>query len=362
MKEDFKIGDVVIVTRIDFTDEEWLGIGRVHINFNIGDEFEISQLTTDKKGLKCKDLSGNYFYLSIGFELKSECNQKINEKGMQELMLDVLNKTYNNPILRRTTVPLFMSNPGIGKTNVTEKFIKDFIEIKGNKMVTMVLPNLMPNECVGGVFPNQTTRVWEFFDSEKLASLNDGDCLFLDEVFNGTLKQTLDAMLNVLGQRRLGSGKQMADVMIVAASNPQGLINLTPQIKERFIKYDLKFNKEEYQEYLKDKYGIPESISNNLCILIGKEKFESNEWNFVTPRSVEKAINQIGCDLESPYDDLLLPILTAPVKATCDLPSINIKAGETFDYLPILKQLIKHKNEHTKNNLKANRVTSDLFN
>ena len=37
---------------------------------------------------------------------------KINKKSMEKQMLDVLNKTYDNLILRRTTVPLFMSNPG----------------------------------------------------------------------------------------------------------------------------------------------------------------------------------------------------------------------------------------------------------
>ncbi|MEK6884545.1 MAG: AAA family ATPase, partial [Nanoarchaeota archaeon] len=193
---------------------------------------------------------------------------------MKKEILDILTKTYTNPILRKTTVPLFMSNPGIGKTTITEGFVRDFVETKGKKMVTMVLPNLMPNECVGGVYPNQKKRVWEFFDSEKLTSLNDGDVLFLDEVFNGTLKNTLDAMLNVLGQRRLGSGKPMADAMIVAAANPQGLINLTPQIKERFIRYDLKFNAEEYQQDLKYKYGMPENISSHFCTLIKKEKFE----------------------------------------------------------------------------------------
>lgn len=260
-------------------------------------------------------------------------------------MLDVLNKTYNNPILRKTTVPLFMSSPGIGKTNITEEFVKKYIESKGNKMVTMVLPNLMPNEAVGGVYPNQTTRVWEFYDSEKLSCLKDGDCLFLDEVFNGTLKQTLDAMLNVIGQRRLGSGKKMANVMIVAASNPQGLINLTPQIKERFIKYDLKFNKEGYQTYLKNKYGMPETISQHLCTLIGKEKFESNEWNFNTPRSIEKAINQIGCEIESPYSDILLPFLKQKIKSPMDISLLNIKKEEEVEYINILKLLIQNFNK-----------------
>lgn len=257
---------------------------------------------------------------------------------------EILEKTYSNPVLRRTTVPLFMSSPGNGKTHTIENFCKEFIESKGNKMVTMVLPNLMPNEAVGGVYPNQTSKTWEFYDSEKLTCLNDGDVLFLDEVFNGTLKQTLDAMLNVLGQRRLGSGKKMADVMIVAASNPQGLINLTPQIKERFIRYDLKFNAEEYCEYLDDKYGVLSSISKQFCTLINKEKFDSNEWNYITPRSIEKALNQIGCDLKSPYDDVLLPLLKTKTTLTKDFKELNYKKREEVEYLTLLKVLIQANN------------------
>lgn len=42
---------------------------------------------------------------------------KTNKQSMEKQMLEVLNKTYDNLHLRRTTVPLFMSNPGIGKLN-----------------------------------------------------------------------------------------------------------------------------------------------------------------------------------------------------------------------------------------------------
>jgi len=263
---------------------------------------------------------------------------------MKKEILEILEKTYNNPILRKTTVPLFMSDPGIGKTNITEGFVKDFVESKGKKMVTMILPNLMPNEAVGGVYPNQQTKIWEFYDSEKLACLNDLDVLFLDEVFNGTLKATLDSMLNVLGQRMLGSGKKLADVMIVAASNPQGLINLTPQIKERFIRYDLKFSVEEFQEYMKQKYGMPETISKNLTILVGKEKFDSNVWNYNSARSIEKSINQIGCGLQSPYEDVLLPYLKETLNSPMNIEALNIKKGDSVEYLEILKLIIKNNN------------------
>jgi hypothetical protein len=59
-------------------------------------------------------------------------------------------------------------------------------------------------------------------------------------MFNGTLKQTLDAVLNFLMDRGLMSGKPLADVMIVvAASNPEGMIPLTPQIKSYYVPYKI---------------------------------------------------------------------------------------------------------------------------
>lgn len=315
------------------------------------------------KSRNCEILSFEEWCIQNNYRIEKK------EEKMKEKMLNILETTYENPILRRTTVPLFMSNPGVGKTNITEQFVEEFIESKGNKLVTMVLPNLMPNEAVGGVYPNQLTKVWEFYDSEKLATLVDGDCLFLDEVFNGTLKQTLDAMLNVLGQRRLGSGKKMADVMIIAASNPQGLINLTPQIKERFIMYDLEFNSEEFKSYLKNKYGMPEDISKHLCTLINKEKFESNGengkplWNYITPRSIEKAINQIGCGLSSPYENVLMPFLTQKIIAHKDIVSWDLKQGDEYEYLKLLKVKLQSDNDALKiTNVKNNIITKTKTN
>ena len=276
---------------------------------------------------------------------------KTNKQSMEKQMLEVLNKTYDNLHLRRTTVPLFMSSPGIGKTSIIQKFAKD----RGVQMKKVTLSQRMPNEVVGGMMPDIASKTWETYDSSELQTLKDGDILFFDEVFNGTLKQTLDALLNLLEDRTLPTGKKLADVMIVAASNPQGLINLTPQIKQRFEREDLKFNSEEFQAYLKNKYGMPESISSHICTLINKEKFESNEWNFVTPRSVEKAINKIGCELKSNYDDVLRPYLTKTIESPMDISKLNVKKGDQVEYVNILKLLIANSNaklqieEETKN-------------
>jgi hypothetical protein len=292
--------------------------------------------------------------------IKENIKIETNNKTMRELILNVVNKTYDNINLRRTTVPLFMSNPGIGKSQI----IKEFAESKKVKFKKITLSTRMPNEVVGGLMPNPKTKLWEYFDSEELYNLKDGDILFFDEVFNGTLKQTLDAFLNFIEDRILPSGKPLADVLIIGASNPQGLINLTPQIKERFIRYDLTFNNTEFQEYLKEKYGIPFDISKNLCTLVNKEKFESTIWNYLTPRSIEKAINQIACDLKSPYDDELLPILKTKIPVPMDLVALNVKKDEEVEFLELLKLIIQKQNNKTdvnKNQKQESRATADIL-
>lgn len=272
-------------------------------------------------------------------------------------ILDILEKTYNNDFLRRRTVPLFMSDPGLGKTSTIKRFAKE----KGVKLLKLTLSQRMPNEVVGMMMPNTQTGKLEVFDSYELTSLENGDILFIDEVFNGTLKQTLDSFLNLLEDRTLPSGKQMADIMIVAASNPQGLINLTPQIKERFIKFDLKFNSKEFEDYLKKEYGMPHSVSSGLCTLIRKEKFEDNYWNFNSPRSMEKAINQTAWGIESDYYGLVKPHLMIEIESPIDLEVLNIKKGDTVPYFELLKLIIKQKND-TKNNQQKARVTDDILN
>jgi hypothetical protein len=273
---------------------------------------------------------------------------KTEEKTMENLMLDVLTKTYNNSILRQNTVPLFMSNPGLGKTSIIRKFAKD----QGVRLLKITLSQRMPNEVVGGLMPDKDSKTWEVYVSHELKSLKDGDILFFDEVFNGTLKQTLDALLNLLEDRMLPDGTHLADVMIVAASNPQGVINLTPQIKERFIKYDLKFDAIEFQNYLKYKYGMPNTISSNLCTLINKEKFELDgaaSWNYLTPRSIEKALMQMGCDGDSPYKDMLLPFLSEEIIAPADILPIDAKKGDNIKYIELLKLIVQLKYNVTDN-------------
>lgn len=297
-----------------------------------------------------------YKELNYPFDVTKLINKKQEEKGMKKIMLNTLETTYKNLLLRRNTVPLFMSNPGIGKSTI----VKQFAEERGVTMKKITLSQRMPNEVVGMMMPDVSTNSMLVFDSHELSSLKDGDILFVDEAFNGTLKQTLDAFLNLIEDRILPSGKKLADIMIVAASNPQGLINLTPQIKERFIRIDLKFNDNEYKEYLNYKYGMPYEIGSLICTLIKREKYEIDTWNYSSPRSIEKAILQIACGLNTTYDDVLMPCLVKTIKSPMDITSLSVKEGDEVQYLDILKLLIININDK-ENRKQENRVADNLL-
>ena len=254
---------------------------------------------------------------------------------------DILEKTYSNPILRRTTIPTFFSSPGGGKSSTIAKFA----ESKGVNMVKITLSTRMPNEVVGMLMPDTNSGKMVAFNSLELSNLKPGDIIFFDECFNGTVPATLYALLNFLEDRRFPNGEPCPDCMIVAASNPEGLIHLTPQIKERFIRYDLKFNAEEFQDYLLNKYAMLTNISKNVAILVNKEKFDSEHWAYYSPRSIEKALQQIGCDVQSTLDELLLPILKTEIECPKELvENARIKKGEKVEYLTILKLIIKEMN------------------
>ena len=215
----------------------------------------------------------------------------------------VLEKVYNHEVLRKTIVPLFIGDPGLGKTVIIQEFAKE----KGVKLVELITSQMSPFEISGIAMPDKETKKMTYFNFDKLEDLKDGDILFFDELLNGN-PIVLNACLTILEQRRYISGKNLPNIMIVASANPQGMSPITPQIKERFVWYDVKFNEELWSDYMYNKYYISKTMAKRLSELIRKEKFVSN--NFFSPRSVDKAVNMILHDVETPYTDTILPILS----------------------------------------------------
>ena len=216
---------------------------------------------------------------------------------------EVLEGVYTNDSLRRTIVPLFVGNPGIGKTVIIDKFAKD----KGVKIVELITSQMSPFEISGIAYPDKDSKKMEYYNFDKLENLVDGDILFFDELLNGN-PVVLNACLTILEQRRFISGKPLPNIMIVAAANPQGMAPLTPQIKERFVWYDVKFNPAMWSEYMFNKYGLIKPIASKLSTLIQNEK-DFNGNNFHTPRSIDKAVNMIIRGIPTPYEAEIKPIL-----------------------------------------------------
>jgi len=176
---------------------------------------------------------------------------------------EVLNKVYNNPELRKSIVPLFIGNPGLGKTVMIEQFAKE----NGANLVELITSQMSPFEISGIAMPDKDTKKMTYYNFDKLEDLKDGDILFFDELLNGN-PVVLNACLTILEQRRFISGKPLPNIMIVAAANPQGMVPLTPQIKERFVWYDVKFDKKMWVDYMIESKRITRKIGNKLATVI----------------------------------------------------------------------------------------------
>ena len=247
----------------------------------------------------------------------------------------VLEKTYSTPSLRRTIVPLFIGNPGLGKTVLIEEFARE----KGVQIVELITSQMSPFEISGICIPSHTKERMVYYDFDRLADLKDGDILFFDELLNGN-PVVLNACLTILEQRRFISGKPLPDIMIVAAANPQGMVPITPQIKERFVWYNVEFNLAMWKDYMKNKYKMPSSIVNKLGKHIKDELFKEN--NFFTPRSIDKAVNMYLHSVPSPYNEsigvALNELVKNPFNETIGLPNgLNLFPDEMVPWAELAK-------------------------
>lgn len=256
-------------------------------------------------------------------------------------LLEVLEKVYTNDSLRKSIVPLFIGNPGLGKSVI----VKEFAESKGVKLVELITSQMSPFEISGIAMPCKETQKMVYYNFDKLESLKDGDILFFDELLNGN-PIVLNACLTILEQRKLISGKALPNILICAAANPQGMSPLTPQIKERFVWYDIKFSRSSWRNYMTNKYNMTSSICSKLSNLIVSETFTGN--NFYTPRSIDKAVNMIINHVPTPYHNILFPILSEPIKNPFnEIVKLNEEESLLPDQMIPWIQLIRIKNELT---------------
>lgn len=188
--------------------------------------------------------------------------------------------------MRRDEIVLcLLGSPGIGKT----QSVYEFAEEKGVKVVEIIASQILPNEVSGITMPVDRTHSMEVYDHARLASLEDGDVLFFDELLQANA-QTLSACLTLIQERRMMSGRKLPDVMIVAAANEDCQPNRLPEsIRQRFMFVRVPFDRHSYNRYIRRKYGfyMPGRVLDELA---ENAEGKKNEWNVLTPRSLEKVI------------------------------------------------------------------------
>lgn len=195
--------------------------------------------------------------------------------------------------LRRELVPLFIGPPGIGKT----QGIYQFAESIGVNVVTFILSNTVPSELSGIRMPDTEKRTLEVFDDARMASLKDGDILFLDEILEAP-PALWSACLTLIQDRIMASGRKLPDVMIVAASNPlPNPTMISASVRDRFITFDVKWDEYSWRLWFSKNKGI--RPSSKFCSI---SEEDSNGWNILTPRKMTKLWDWAKAEIERSGD------------------------------------------------------------
>lgn len=201
---------------------------------------------------------------------------------------DVLEWAY--PIRHKCNI-VFLGPPGIGKT----KSIEAFARKKGVDLVTFILSNTVPSEVSGMRMPDNDNKKMAVFDDERLASMQDGDILFFDEILEAhpTVQQ---ACLTLINDKVLASGRRLPDIMIVAASNEVTRpTQIRGSFRNRFVWYDVSTNAMEIQKWFLHHHRI--IVPSYLASYIANP--DAGKYNILTPRmfsTITDGIEENGID------------------------------------------------------------------
>ena len=180
--------------------------------------------------------------------------------------------------VRQEVIPCLLGDPGIGKTQA----IHQFAEKHGVKVVTFILSHALPSEVSGIRMPDLEHDELRVLDDAKMMSLQDGDILFFDELLEAP-QQLWSAVLTLLQDRTMASGRKLPDVMIVAASNKSATAKqIPPSTRDRFVWVDLEFDFNSWSKWFRDKYEV--TPVSQLQYMF----FKDSGYNIITPRKFTK--------------------------------------------------------------------------
>lgn len=195
-----------------------------------------------------------------------------------------LESIYNTS--RDTIIPYLRGPAGIGKTTI----VHNLADKHDVNIVELICSQITYTELSGMPMPNNEDRSMDIYDNKKLRELKDGDILFLDE-FDKADSTVKSAVLKLLQERQLMSGRSLPNIMIVAAGNPTELIQTVDEcVRDRFFYLDIKFDSKKWLMYIENKYQIRLNTDFIACLDIKTDDDSSDTWNEITPRTAEKLI------------------------------------------------------------------------
>lgn len=194
--------------------------------------------------------------------------------------------------LRSEIVPCLIGSVGIGKTSAVHEHAKN---VGAGKVVTFIASQILPSEVSGITMPVLETKSLEIFDHYKLSSLEDGDILFFDELFEAD-QCVLSACLTLIESRLMMSGKKLPDIQIIAATNPTiSPSQLKESIRQRFMFMPIQATSYEMAEYIRARTGISPDVE--LCVGVIRDDRDGknvNKYNFLSPRTLTKLYDWIS--------------------------------------------------------------------
>lgn len=191
--------------------------------------------------------------------------------------------------MRREIVPCLIGGVGIGKTQAVMEHARN---VNAGKVVTIIASQCLPTEVSGMKMPVAESHSMEIYDSLQLASLEDGDILFFDELLEAD-QLVLSACLTLIESRQMTSGRMLPDVQIVAATNATVMpAALKASIRQRFLFKKYVMDKQSTARYIEKLTGlhIETPVLANLTT-------DSDKYNILSPRSLTKMAQWMAsCD------------------------------------------------------------------